>query len=91
MAEHQRHDAGRMAKQLRVEVTFLSTLQQVAGRGTVWLELPQRATVARALAVLRQRMPQFVGVEVVANVNGSPARLDKELDPSDGLFLLPPD
>ena len=79
-----------MARQLRVEVTFLSTLQQVAGRGTVWLELPPRATVARALALLRERMPQFVGVEVVANVNGAPARLDQEILTGDGLFLLPP-
>ena len=79
-----------MARQLRVEVTFLSTLQQVAERGTTWLELPPRATVAQALALLRERMPQFVGVPVVANVNGSPASPGKELGPGDGLFLLPP-
>ncbi|MEO6596649.1 MAG: MoaD/ThiS family protein [Planctomycetota bacterium] len=80
-----------MARQLRVEVTFLSTLQQVAGRGTTWLDLPPGANVARALALLRERMPQFAGVEVVANVNGSPARLDHPLVAGDGLFLLPPE
>jgi len=79
-----------MARQLRVEVTFLSTLQQIAGRGTTWLELPPRATVAQALALLRERMPQFVGVAVVTNVNGSAAPPGKELGPGDGLFLLPP-
>jgi molybdopterin converting factor small subunit len=78
-----------MARQLRVEITFLSTLQQVAGRGTTWLELPPRATVAQALALLRERMPQFAGVGVVTNVNGSPASPSTELGPGDGLFLLP--
>ncbi|HEX5052955.1 MAG TPA: MoaD/ThiS family protein [Planctomycetota bacterium] len=79
-----------MARQLRVEVTFLSTLQQVAGRGTTWLELPPAATVARALALLRERLPQFAGVEVVANVNGATARPDHVLAAGDSLFLLPP-
>ena len=79
-----------MARQLRIEVTFLSTLQQVAGRETVWLELPPRATIPRLLALLRERMPQFAGVEVVANVNGAPPRPDQELAPGDSLFLLPP-
>jgi molybdopterin converting factor small subunit len=79
-----------MARQLRVEITFLSSLQQVAGCETTWLALPQRATVAQALALLRERMPQFVGVPVVANVNGTPAPPSKELGSGDGLFLLPP-
>jgi len=81
---------GGMAKQLRIEVTFLAALQEVAGRGTVWLELPPGATVARALALLRERMPQFVGVEVLANVNGVNALPSRPLGPGDGLFLLPP-
>lgn len=80
-----------MARQLRVEVTFLSTLQQVAGRGTTWLDLQPRATVARALAVLRERLPQFADVAVTANVNGLPAQENQELGPGDGLFLLPPE
>ena len=79
-----------MGRQLRVEVTFLSALQQVAGRGTTWLELPPGATVARALALLRERLPQFAGVEMVANVNGASVRPDRVLGPGDGLFLLPP-
>lgn len=79
-----------MARQLRVELTFLSTLQQVAGRGTLWLELPQGATVDRALALLRERYPQFQGVEVLASVNGMPANGRQVLAAGDGLFLLPP-
>ncbi len=79
-----------MASKLRIEVTFLSTMQQVAGRETTWLELPPRANVARALALLRERMPAFVGVEVLVCLNGVPARNDRELVAGDGLFLLPP-
>ena len=79
-----------MARQLRIEITFLSTLQQVAGRETTWLELPPRATVAHALALLRERMPQFVGVPMVSNVDGVTVSPSKELRPGDGLFLLPP-
>lgn len=79
-----------MAPKLRIEVTFLSTMQQVAGRETVWLDLPPRATVARALAVLRERMPALLGVDLVVNLNGVTARSDRELQTGDGLFLLPP-
>jgi len=79
-----------MARQLRIEVTFLGALQQVAGRSTTWLELPQQATVPRVLALLRERMPQFAGVDVVANVNGSVPRPGQVLVPGDSLFLLPP-
>jgi len=78
-----------MARLLRIEVTFLATLQQVAGRETLWLELPPRATVARALALLRERLPAFVGVEVIITVDGVPARADRELKTGDGLILLP--
>lgn len=80
-----------MARQFRVEVTFLSTMQKVAGRETLWLDLPPRATVARALALLRERIPAFVGVDVAVNLNGSAVRLDRELAVGDGLFLLPRD
>jgi molybdopterin converting factor small subunit len=79
-----------MARALRIEVTFLDSLQQVAGRQTTWLELPQGASVARALALLRERMPAFAGVDVVANVNGADAGMQRELKAGDGLFLLPP-
>lgn len=79
-----------MARLLRIEVTFLGSLQQVAGRQTAWLELPPGATVARALALLRERSPAFVGVEVVANVDGVPVDGRRELRHGDGLFLLPP-
>jgi molybdopterin converting factor small subunit len=81
----------RMARQLRVEVTFLSTLQQTAGCETTWLGLPQRATVAQALALLRERMPQLANVAFVATVNGAPAAAAKELGAGDGLFLMPPE
>ncbi len=80
-----------MARAHRIEVTFLGKLHEVAGRGTVWLDLPSQPTVARALALLRERMPQLVGVESIANVNGAPARLDQLLRPGDSLFLLPPE
>lgn len=83
-------DAGRMARQLRVELTFLGSLQQVAGRGTVWLEVPPQGTVARVLALLRERMPQFAGVEMVCLVNGAPSRPEQALVAGDGLFLMPP-
>ena len=86
-----RGTTARMARQLRIEVTFLGSLQQVAGRGTVWLELPQQPTVARVLALLKERMPQFVGVEMVVNVNGVAPRAGQEIRPGDSLFLLPPD
>lgn len=79
-----------MARQLRVELTFLSTLQQVAGRGTMWLEVPPGATVDRLLALLRERQPQFQGVEMVVNVNGTTVTGRHVLAPGDGLFLLPP-
>ena len=79
-----------MARQLRVELTFLGSLQQVAGRGTVWLELPPHATVARILDLLRERMPQFAGVEMTCLVNGAPPRPGQEIGAGDGLFLLPP-
>jgi molybdopterin converting factor small subunit len=79
-----------MTRQLRVELTFLSTLQQVAGRGTIWLELPQGATVDRALALLRERQPQFRGIEMIVSVNGMPANGSQVLTAGDGLFLLPP-
>jgi hypothetical protein len=46
-----------MARQLRIEVTFLESLRQVAGRETTWLELSPSATVADVLALLRERMP----------------------------------
>jgi hypothetical protein len=79
-----------MARQLRVEITFLSTLQQVAGCETTWLLLPQRSTVAHALALLKERLPQFAGVPVTANINGVNVPMSKELAAGDGLFLLPP-
>lgn len=79
-----------MARQLRVELTFLSTLQQVAGRGTLWLEVPAGATVDRLLAVLRERHPQFQGVAMQTNVNGAPVTGQHVLAYGDGLFLLPP-
>lgn len=84
------HDAAHMARQTRVELTFLGSLQQVAGRGTVWLEVPPQGTVARVLALLRERMPQFVGVEMVCLVNGAPSRPEQSLAAGDGLFLMPP-
>ena len=49
-----------------------------------------RETVARALALLRERSPAFVGVEVVANVDGVTVDGRRELRQGDGLFLLPP-
>jgi sulfur transfer ThiS family protein len=79
-----------MARQVRIELTFLGSLQQVAGRGTTWLELPQPPTVARLLELLRERMPQFAGVEMTCLVNGAPAKPGQQLGAGDGLFLLPP-
>ena len=69
---------------------LLGALQQVAGRSTVWLELPQHGTVARVLALLRERMPQFAGVEMACLVNGAPSQPQQELVAGDGLFLMPP-
>lgn len=80
-----------MAPKHRIEVTFLSTMQQVAGRETLWLDLPPGATVARALALLRERLPAFAGLKVTALVNGEPTREQRELRPGDGLFVMPPD
>jgi hypothetical protein len=88
--DHPFRRATRMARQLRIEVTFLSSLQQVAGRETTWLELSPGATVADAVALLRQRMPQFVGVPVITNVDGATAAPDRQLGAGDGLYLLPP-
>lgn len=79
-----------MARQQRIELTFLGSLQQVAGRGTMWLELPPQATIPRVLALLRERLPQFAGVEMNCLVNGAPARPGQQLASGDGLFLLPP-
>lgn len=84
------HDAPTMARQLRVELTFLSTLQQVAGRSTLWLEVPPGASVDRLLALLRERHPQFQGVDMQTNVNGLPVTGRLVLAQGDGLFLLPP-
>lgn len=80
-----------MARTLRVELTFLGSLQQVAGRPTVWLEVPAPGSVDRVLALLRERMPQFVGVAMTCLVNGAPVDTAKQLAWGDGLFLLPPD
>ncbi|MBL8755143.1 MAG: MoaD/ThiS family protein [Planctomycetes bacterium] len=80
-----------MARTLRVEVTFLGSLQQVAGRATTWLEVPPPGTVDRVLALLRERMPQFVGVACTCLVNGAPADPHKPLAWGDGLFLMPPE
>ena len=85
-----RHDR-RMARALRVEVTFLGALQQIAGRGTMWLELPQFGTVTRVLALLRERQPQFQGVEMTCLVNGMPSKPDQQLSAGDGLFLMLPE
>jgi hypothetical protein len=79
-----------MARTLRVEVTFLGSLQQVAGRPTMWLEVAPPGTVDRVLALLRERMPQFVGVAMTCLVNGVPVEPQKQLAWGDGLFLLPP-
>ena len=79
-----------MARQLRVEVTFLESLRQVAGRETAWLKLTPPATVADAIALLRERMPQFADVPIVTNVNGAAAIPSKQLVAGDGLYLLPP-
>lgn len=79
-----------MARQIRIELTFLGSLQQIAGKGTVWLELPPGGTIARLLALLRERMPQFAGVEMQCLVNGAPASPRQQLVAGDGLFLLPP-
>jgi len=72
-----------------IEVTFLDSLQQVAGRPTTWLELAPGATVARALALLRERMPAFAGLEVKANVDGVDVGPQRVLKPGESLFLLP--
>ncbi|MFY9345997.1 MAG: MoaD/ThiS family protein [Planctomycetota bacterium] len=79
-----------MARTLRIEVTFLGTLQQVAGRATTWLEVPPPGTVERVLALLRERMPQFAGVPMTCLVNGAPVTPQRQLTQGDGLFLLPP-
>ncbi len=84
------HDVLPMARQLRVELTFLGSLQQVAGRGTMWLEVPPGGTLARMLALLRERHPQFVGVEMTCLVNGAPSKAQQELRAGDGVFLLAP-
>lgn len=78
-----------MAPKLRIEVTFLAALQQLAGRNTTWLDLPPGATVDRALALLRERMPQFAGVEVDATINGLPGSRQRPLAAGDGLYLQP--
>jgi hypothetical protein len=80
-----------MARTMRVEVTFLGSLQQVAGRATTWLEVPPPGTVDRVLALLRERMPQFAGVAMTCLVNGAPVAPQQRLAWGDGLFLLPPD
>lgn len=80
-----------MARMLRIELTFLGSLQQVAGRPTLWLDLPPGATIARALALLRERLPAFVGVPLRVNVDGVFAAEQRVLGPGDGLFLLPPE
>ena len=77
-----------MARALAIEVTFLADLHAVAGRETTWLDVGAGATVARALAVLRERFPAFDGVAVEALVNGAPAGPDRVLQKGDGLFLL---
>ena len=79
-----------MARQLRIEVTFLESLRQVAGRETTWLELTPPATVAGAIALLRQRMPQFADVPIATNVNGATVAPSKPLSAGDALYLLPP-
>jgi molybdopterin converting factor small subunit len=79
----------RMARVLRIELTFLADLQKVAGRETIWLDVGAGATVARALAVLRERYPEFAGVDMIANVNGVAAGPERPLAQGDGLFLLP--
>jgi hypothetical protein len=78
-----------MRRVLRIEVTFLSELQRVAERESVWLDVGEGGTVERALALLRERMPAFVGVEVATLVNGAPVGPAQELRRGDGLFLLP--
>ena len=85
-----RVDDARMARAQRIELTFLGSLQQVAGRGTLWLELPKGGTVATVLALLRERQPQFAGVAMQCLVDGVPAAPERALQPGDGLFLLPP-
>ena len=78
-----------MARQLRVELTFLDSLQQVAGRPTLWLEVPAPGTIARLLALLCERHPQFVGVAMNVLVNGAPSTPQQQLRVGDGVFLLP--
>ena len=78
-----------MARQLRVELTFLDSIQQVAGRSTMWLEVPVPGTVARLLALLCERQPQFAGVQMQVLVNGAPSKPQQELRVGDGVFLLP--
>lgn len=78
-----------MARQLRVELTFLDSIQQVAGRSTMWLEVPTPGTIARLLALLCERQPQFVGVQMQVLVNGVPSKPQQELRAGDGVFLLP--
>ena len=79
-----------MARQLRIEVTFLESLRQVAGRETTWLELSPPAPAADAVALLRERMPQFADVPIVTNVNGATVQPSKQLVAGDALYLLPP-
>jgi hypothetical protein len=80
-----------MARQLRVELTFLGSLQQVAGRSTLWLEVLPPGTVARVLALLCERQPQFAGVAMQCLVNGVPVLPKHTLVAGESLFLLPPD
>lgn len=79
-----------MAPKLRIEFTFVGTMQQVAGRETLWLDVVPGGTVARALALLRERFPAFVGVPMTVLVNGAPAAQDRVLRQGDGVFVMPP-
>jgi molybdopterin converting factor subunit 1 len=77
---------------ITVRCRFFARYAEIVGGGEFTLDLEQNATVAQAVAVLRQRVPN--GAELperpMVAVNQEHALADRVLADGDEMALLPP-
>lgn len=77
---------------MRVRVLFFGILKDLAGRDCEWLDLPERATLAEALAHYERDIPrlQALAPSIAMSINQEYSRPETRLKDGDEVALLPP-
>ncbi len=88
LAGHERQSAFR----LQIDVRFFALYRERAGRNTVAIQLPERATVADLTGEVRRQFPMLAPpeVQIVVAVNAEYAEPETVLSNGDDVCLIPP-